>query len=136
MSRLLSLLAEMDRVGSGRHVNAFVYSEFSLEINFFGHVIALDTCLTRFRGDNQGLSDNRYFFPFWVEKLKRFIPRISDAFSKHEQASPDTACYYGCGNTPSETAPQLRLACGDHSRQKGASLRSGHDSSSFGNDKI
>ncbi|KAI3676647.1 hypothetical protein L1987_86259 [Smallanthus sonchifolius] len=72
-----------------------------------------------------------------VEQLKRFIPSISDAHSKHERASQlDTACHYECGNTPPETALQLRLTCGDHSRQKGVSPRIRHDSSSFGNDKI
>nr|XP_043611161.1 MADS-box transcription factor 23 [Erigeron canadensis] len=73
-----------------------------------------------------------------IEKLKQFLPLTQQpapqgfieytpvvvpsssaaGHSKDEQVSPDTVCYYGSDNTDSETALQLRLPCGDHSKKE------------------
>ncbi|KAK1427744.1 hypothetical protein QVD17_16438 [Tagetes erecta] len=84
-----------------------------------------------------------------IEKLKRFIPlgqqpsqpafleypsaavpSSSAVVSKHDRVSPDTVCYYGSDNTDSETALQLRLPCGDHSRKKEAGMLPKRESNS------
>ncbi|KAI3827006.1 hypothetical protein L1987_01067 [Smallanthus sonchifolius] len=84
-----------------------------------------------------------------IEKLKRFIPfsqqpsqpgfieytpapvpSSSVGLSKHDRLSPDTVCYYGSDNTDSETALQLRLPCGDHSRKKEADVPKRENNSS------
>ncbi|KAK9058087.1 hypothetical protein SSX86_022927 [Deinandra increscens subsp. villosa] len=61
--------------------------------------------------------------PGFLEYTPAAVPSSSTAgLSKHDRVSPDTVCYYGSDNTDSETALQLRLPCGDHSRKEAAVL--------------
>ncbi|KAJ0809963.1 putative transcription factor, K-box [Helianthus annuus] len=74
----------------------------------------------------------------FVEYTPPAVPTSSAAHSKHDRVSPDTVCYYGSDNTDSETALQLRLPCGDHSRKKEATVLPKRDtnSSSCGSDEM
>ncbi|XP_071688106.1 MADS-box transcription factor 23-like [Rutidosis leptorrhynchoides] len=73
----------------------------------------------------------------FIEFTPATVPTTSDAgHSKHDQVSPDTVCYYGSDNTDSETALQLRLECGDHSKKDAVLPKRENISSSCASDEM
>ncbi|KAL8204326.1 hypothetical protein R6Q57_009949 [Mikania cordata] len=73
--------------------------------------------------------------PSSLEYTHAAVPSSSAGLSKNDRVSPDTVCYYGSDNADSDTALQLRLPCGDHSRKKEVTKRESN-SSTCGSDDM
>lgn len=74
--------------------------------------------------------------PGFLEYTPAAGPSTSAGVLKHDRVSPDTVCYYGSDNTDSETALQLRLPCGDHTKKEVVSTKREVNSSSCGSDEM